>query len=311
MNDLSWWAFHPSHRVEPAERSSRNVFNFLDTIKADPVYFRQLRCDDQLVTEYNCPLDRPQQDIWSHENYFVYVLEGRKGWRSAEGEVLLEQGQAAFMRKGANIVDQYLEQPFCVVIFFLTDAFICATLRASGIERRMHGEHPPSVVRLHAGALLDGFFHGMLPYFRESLVAKPELLELKFRELLLAVVHDPHNAALLSYFCSLLHDPAQERVRRVMEDNYSFNLQLEDYARMSGRSLSAFKRDFGEVFGAAPGKWLRERRLQRARTMLLGGGLQVSEVAFQCGFENLSHFSRTFKEAYGVTPASVLGTTVT
>lgn len=309
MNDLSWQTRLLFHRFASAERSSHNVFNFLDKIKSDPVYYRQLRCDDQLVTEYNCPLDKPQQDLWSHENYFVYVLEGRKGWRTAEGEVVLEKGQAAFVRKGANIVDQYLEHPFCVVMFFLTDAFICTTLRASGIERRVSGQIPPPVMGLHAGAVIDGFFQGMLPYFRESVVARPELLELKFRELLLAVVHDPQNAALLSYFCSLLHDPAQERVRRVMEDNYSFNLELEDYARLSGRSLSAFKRDFGEVFGTVPGKWLRERRLHRARTMLAGGGLQVSEVAFQCGFENLSHFSRTFKETYGVTPASLLGTT--
>ena len=42
---------------------ARPRFNVLDHIKADPVYYRQLRCDAQLVTEANCPLERPQQEL--------------------------------------------------------------------------------------------------------------------------------------------------------------------------------------------------------------------------------------------------------
>lgn len=119
------------------------------------------------------------------------------------------------------------------------------------------------------------------------------------------MVGDPRNAEVLTYFCSLLHDPARERVRRVMEDNYQYNLQLEDFARLCGRSLSAFKRDFQEVFGMPPGRWLRQQRLERARALLRSTTMQVSEVAFQCGFENLSHFSRAFKEHFGHAPAAL------
>jgi AraC-like DNA-binding protein len=286
------------------------MFNFLEQIQADPVYYRQLRYDEQLVTEYNCPLDRPKQDLWSHENYVVYVLEGRKGWRHAEGELILGPGDAAFVRKGASIVDQYLEQPFCVVMFFFTDAFICDTLRQMGAERQRTGAVPPPVLSLRTGPVLHGFFHGMLPHFREAVPVRPELLQLKFRELLLSLLNEPHNAELLAYFCSLLNDPVHERMRRVMEDNYCFNLELEDYARLCGRSLSAFKRDFQQVFAEAPGKWLRLRRLERARGLLAEGTLQVSEVAFQCGFENLSHFSRVFKQTYGYSPAGERKATV-
>lgn len=290
-------------RSLPNRSLSRAMYNILEKIQENPIQFRQLNCDGELLTEFDCPLDQPFADVWSHENFFVHMLEGRKGWYNQEGEVLVSAGETAFVRKGATLLKQYLDQPSCVVLFFVSDEFICDTLRSIGFERSKEQRAVPSVIRLNTGRVLHGFFQGMLAHFQEPRAARPELVRLKFRELLLSAVNDPENADLLAYFCSLLNAPVQERVRRVMEDNYMYNLELEQYARLSGRSLSAFKRDFQEVFGAAPGKWLRERRLERARTMLSTGRLQVSEVAFQCGFENLSHFSRVFKEAYGHAPA--------
>lgn len=277
--------------------------NLLDDILAAPGYFKQLRCADELVTEYNCPIKEQMLELWSHQSYFVFVLEGRKIWHTADGAVEMNTGDAAFVRKGAGIVEQSFSRPFCVVLFFISDAFICETIRSLGKHEQRTAKRPDAMIRLNNSALLQGFVHGMLPYFREGMAANQELLRLKFRELLLMVMGDRGNAALMEHFCSLLHNPVHERVRRVMEDNYRFNLELEEFARLAGRSLSAFKRDFKEVFAASPGQWLRERRLARARTMLSSGNLQVSEVAFQCGFENLSHFSRVFKEAYGHAPA--------
>jgi AraC-like DNA-binding protein len=45
-----------------------------------------------------------------------------------------------------------------------------------------------------------------------------------------------------------------------MEENFSFNLKLEEFARLSMRSLSAFKRDFQQVYQTSPGKWLLGKR---------------------------------------------------
>lgn len=280
------------------------MYNLLDKVKQDPVVFRQLSCDKELITEFNCPLENVVQDIWSHENYFVHMLEGRKGWYSQEGERVLHAGETAFVRKGASIIKQYLDKPSCVVLFFLSDEFICETVRSMGLERRDRPQQPGTVIPVHTDRVLQGFFQGMIPHFQESRRSSPELLRLKFRELLLAVVNDPENEHLFGYFCSLLNDPVRERVRRVMEENYCFNLALTDLARLSGRSLAAFKRDVQDVFGMPPGRWIRQRRLERARTLLASSDLQVSEVAFQCGFENLSHFSRTYKEVFGVAPAA-------
>ena len=90
-----------------------------------------------------------------------------------------------------------------------------------------------------------------------------------------------------------------------MEDNYCFNLKLEQFAQLSNRSLSTFKRDFQKQYDVSPGKWLLEKRLNHAMNLLSNAGRTVGEACYESGFENPSHFSRAFRQHFGIAPASV------
>lgn len=79
-------------------------------------------------------------------------------------------------------------------------------------------------------------------------------------------------------------------------------MTLDEYARLSGRSLSTFRRDFKEIYGAPPGRWLTQRRLDFGRYLLEKTDKSVTEVVLDCGFKNTSHFSRAFKKTYGHPP---------
>ncbi|MGB9273770.1 MAG: helix-turn-helix domain-containing protein, partial [Terrimicrobiaceae bacterium] len=63
---------------------------------------------------------------------------------------------------------------------------------------------------------------------------------------------------------------------------------------MCHRSLSSFKREFRRCYGTTPGKWLIGRRLECAAQMLRTTSMSMTEIALECGFEEPSHFSRTF-----------------
>jgi AraC-like DNA-binding protein len=89
-----------------------------------------------------------------------------------------------------------------------------------------------------------------------------------------------------------------------MEANFCYNLALEEFARLSHRSLSTFKRDFRKHYNQSPGKWLLQKRLEYSAVLLKNPALNVSQVALDCGFEDLSHFSRAFKEKFGRSPAN-------
>lgn len=90
-----------------------------------------------------------------------------------------------------------------------------------------------------------------------------------------------------------------------MELNYKRNVPLERFAEASGRSLSTFRRDFQQVFGVQPGKWLLVRRLDEAYNRI-SRGERPSDILVELGFESFSHFTRTFKERFGSLPSQVL-----
>lgn len=80
------------------------------------------------------------------------------------------------------------------------------------------------------------------------------------------------------------------------------DISMEEIANYTGRSLSTFKRDFKKCSTLSPREWLIRRRLEAARELIRKGGRKVSEICFEVGFKNLSHFSKIYKETYGIPP---------
>jgi AraC family transcriptional regulator, exoenzyme S synthesis regulatory protein ExsA len=288
----------------------RHMVNLYERVLQNPAYFRQFSCSDSLITVFNCPLEARLMksrfaDLWTQYNYLFYVVDGRKIWHTANKVYDIGRETCVFVRKGAWIFENFLDQGFCVVLFFIPDDFITETLKARTTPFQNEQVSFEPVMILDHSDTLSAYFMSISSYFfSESREPDRSLLELKFKELILTIADNPRNAQLLSYFSSLRHEPQHSVLQRVMEENYCFNLKLEQYAELSNRSLSSFKRDFQKIYKMVPGKWLLEQRLQRAERLLRDGQKNISDVAFESGFESVSHFSRCFKSRFGTTPSS-------
>ena len=83
---------------------------------------------------------------------------------------------------------------------------------------------------------------------------------------------------------------------------YKKPLNLSEIAKLSGRSLSGFKREFLDIFGVSPGLWIKDKKLEHAAFMLKNKLANVEEVADEIGYASVSHFIKSFKQKYGKTP---------
>ena len=101
--------------------------------------------------------------------------------------------------------------------------------------------------------------------------------------------------------------PQKISIEGFMNRNYKFNVGIERFAFMTGRSLSAFKRDFKEIFNETPNRWLVQKRLQEACFLIEKENKKPSEIYLDLGFETLSHFSFAFKKQFGLTPTGLTG----
>jgi len=133
-----------------------------------------------------------------------------------------------------------------------------------------------------------------------------------------AVSRDPHSAdRYLEQATRLLRGehsvgpvpgglaPWQMRVvREHIMAQLSGRLSVRDLASVARLSHRHFARAFKASFGLAPHAFVMDRRVERAKELILDSGLPLSEVALACGFSDQSHLTRLFSRVEGVTPAA-------
>jgi AraC family transcriptional regulator len=96
---------------------------------------------------------------------------------------------------------------------------------------------------------------------------------------------------------------AQRRIFEYIEANLQRNVGLQELADLVGYSRGHFLRMFRAGTGATPHWYLTERRVERAKTLLAGGRLALTDIAASCGFSSQSHLSTEFRRRTGMSPA--------
>lgn len=240
------------------------------------------------------------------EQHLLYVVLG--------GEVRLTCGkQTCVVRKNEMVLlrrahsvsyekkgDEYTGL-FESLLFAITDELISDFLPQQHITIPQMTEELGVKVSPMSERLV-AYCWSLSPYFNDPSQTNPGLLRLKVMELLYDVMDCSKN---IFRQMLQLRQPVKADIHRVVEENYTSPISLEELAYLSGRSLSSFKRDFQSIYNTTPAKWIREKRLSKARQMLQSSQMSVADVAYSLGFENPTHFSRIFKQQYGISPSTL------
>ncbi len=248
-----------------------------------------------------------EQYVPSH--VLIHVLAGRLSVVEANSTHSFKQGDTLFIRRNTLAkFTKYPEEngaPFKTLSIFLRKAFLQKYLPHENIVSGTANDHADMLCRvkkLWPSALMDNIFESLRLYFDSGRKLGGELSEIKTREILLVLKQIDRRL-----FESLFHFAAPEKIdlEDFMSKNFVFNVPLEAFSKMTGRSLSTFKRDFKRVFADAPSRWLKKKRLEHAYYLIKEKNKAPSDVYLEVGFENLSHFSSSFKEVFGRNPSSL------
>ncbi len=278
------------------------MLNFYKIVKEN-LNFNRFEYDETVCLEYTCPIEAEHVGIFSRNDYVVHVLSGKKTYKTINGEWTLEPGQTLYLKKGAEVIHQYFDDQYCMLGFFVSDDLIREVFHEIKGKHVFNPSKSPDDLtgfEVKKSDMLESYFHSMLAYFRGHNRPPDPILILKVKELLITLMSS--DPTLAAYF-TLVADDDKPSLQQIMEHNFCFNLRLEEYADLTHRSLSSFKRDFQNQFGEAPGKWLQKRRVRHAANLLSNTRMSVTQIAFESGFEDLSHFSRAFKKIMGVNPS--------
>jgi AraC-like DNA-binding protein len=157
----------------------------------------------------------------------------------------------------------------------------------------------PAILALAPHSLYQSYFESLRPYELLALAQTP-LHALKVREAVLVLLY---VLPALQHVLFDFSEPGKIDLAAFIEKNFRFNVTLNQFAYLTGRSVASFKRDFEKLFQQSPSRWLVKRRLQEAFFLLKERGLLPSDVYLEVGFEDLSLCSFAFKKTYGQAPS--------
>lgn len=237
------------------------------------------------------------------EHALGYIISGESHFFTNEGTKIAPAGSIGMVRR--NQLIKSLKVPpadggeFKSININLGQEFLRKYAVDHKIEPvgRYTGDH---IIPMPADPFLIGYFNSLVPYFTHKIQPSESMSELKTQEAVELILRINPN---LKYFLFDFNEPHKIDLEAFMNKNFTYNVPAEQFARLTGRSLAGFKRDFGKIFNTTPGQWLQKKRLDEAHYLITRKGRKVSEVYLDVGFENLSHFSYAFKKAFGISPS--------
>lgn len=245
---------------------------------------------------------RKEKACFMENNTLVLLVSGQLTLETSSQKISMKPGQ--MMLIGKNQLGQITKTPLpgedyeTIIISLKEDLLRKIALEEQiGIQQKYVG--PPNIL-IPADDFLKGYFQSVLPYIRnpeERISTDMGILKIKEGVKLLL-----HAMPALSRFLFDFSEPYKIDLEKFMTNNFHFNVPVEQFARLTGRSLAGFKRDFKKTFGAPPRQWLQERRLMEARHLIEKKDMKVSAIYLDLGFETLAHFSHSFKKKFGKAP---------
>lgn len=237
------------------------------------------------------------------EHFFVYTIKGTMNLFDGNEHRALQAGDGCIARKNrlGRIHHVRENDELEKVIIALDEEFL----------RSFQEKHKLTVtkfkpvntfIQLKQHFLLPYYIDSLQPYYKHGNLLAP-FGEVKREELLLILLKSQPELAGLFFDYGI---PGKINIEEFMSRNYQFNISIERFAFLTGRSLSAFKRDFKQAFNETPGRWLVLKRLQEAHFLLEKKHKKPSEIYLELGFETLSHFSYAFKAHFGFTPTALV-----
>jgi AraC-like DNA-binding protein len=245
-----------------------------------------------------------KSDIMFEHHMLIWFISGETKIVQAEATYMFKKGDIFLIPRNqlATIIN-YPEngQPHKTVVMHLTTvklrefyANLDVKPKASVSQKiRCFNNHP----------LLESCLASLIPYF-EMKDLPADIASLKITEAISILrALDKEIDSVLANF----EEPGKIDLVSYMEKNFMFNMTMEKFSYLTGRSLTTFKRDFKNAFNTTPQKWLTQKRLELAHYQFVEKNKKPIDVCYEVGFENLSHFSYAFKKQFGYAPTALLG----
>ncbi len=254
----------------------------------------------QIFKKEDKPIDLPSEQI-----AIVLVVQGTLSIQSKSAKYQVPSGGGFIMKQFSHhSIRKEGDEPFDGIICFVDTNTVCNIIRSFEPHEILSQDYRTAEELMLAPSdnlecLIRSLkLHLPLVTSRKDLkiISESKLYELFW------ILRQSHDSDQLNAFLRCIYKREKLQLDFMLEKSYKENISLKNLALRAGCSISTFKRKFDQLYHTTPGKWIQTRRLDEAYHLIHTSDKTISEICFEVGFENPSHFIQTFKSRFGITP---------
>lgn len=240
------------------------------------------------------------------EACFLFLTEGSFQFRTPTSVLTYKKNEAMLAKCGNYFIEPVSinknkrEETFSAIgAFFypeIVKGFFETDLSLQNFQNNF------DAIKVNVEPLMKSFIESIDFIVDNPTIADENLILNKLKELLL-ILSKSENSASINDFVSSLFVPYEYNFTEIIQKNLYANLSLKDYAKLCNCSLATFKRKFKELYRESPAKYLLLKKLEKSKQLLTLESMQISEIAYESGFETVSNFNKVFKKEYLKTPS--------
>ncbi|AYB32685.1 helix-turn-helix domain-containing protein [Chryseolinea soli] len=255
---------------------------------------------------YSCAFEKQRGfEQFVPHHVLAFQFSGETHIQHQSGVIVLKKNQVLLARKHQltkTVKIPGADKEYKIISVILTDIALQQFVSEADLtnNKKYEGEN---ILLLKSDALMKSYFQSLLPYIEKSKKISKKLAAIKINEAIELVLNQ--KPSLKTFFFDFANSHKID-LQKFMLQNFHYNVPIENFAKLTGRSLAGFKRDFDKVFRTSPRKWLQEKRLAEAHYLIQQKKQKPGDIYLDLGFENLSHFYTSFKEKFGVTPETLI-----
>lgn len=239
-----------------------------------------------------------QHEMHEHNSYSVIIItEGMKVLHLEGKDHIVHKGQIVLINPGQlHGCEPYQDQPWAHNTFYVNIDLMQELAKELGYTGDPEFKYP---------VINDENIRDILIETHQCMRENENLdQETKVLSALSLLIEKYTYSKKSETDCVSLQSNVEERVeiyKDILSKNFSDNISLATLAQAGQVTRFQVIRDFQKVLNIKPGTYIKNLRLNYAKDLILSG-ISLSDAALRAGFSDQSHFSRTFRNAYGFPP---------
>lgn len=239
------------------------------------------------------------------EACFLFLIKGGFQFRTPTNLLTFNEGDAMLSKCGNYFIEKLTANPnpesdtlSAVAGYFypnIVKHFFQTDLSLKNFQNNF------DTTKVNVEPLLKSFVDSISYLLDNPQIADEDLILNKLKELLL-LLSKTEQAKSINEFISSLFVPYEYDFKDIIQQNIYSDLSIEDFAKLTNSSVASFKRKFAELYNESPAKHILAKRLEKSTQLLQLKSKPIADIAYECGFENISHFNKAFKRQFSKTP---------